>query len=43
MSTRLLLLAVGYLWMAALPFVPDLSQRTYIDENALQPSMVTNS
>jgi hypothetical protein len=37
---RVLLLAIGCIWMAALPFAPDLSQGTYIDENALQPAMV---
>ncbi|EPT06041.1 hypothetical protein FOMPIDRAFT_125023 [Fomitopsis schrenkii] len=33
------LLAVGYLWMIAIP-LPMLGQRTYIDENALQPGQV---
>ncbi|KAH9946130.1 Gaa1-domain-containing protein [Epithele typhae] len=33
------LFAVGYLWMLAIP-APQLGQRTYIDENALQPGQV---
>jgi len=33
------LLAAGYLWMVAIP-LPTLGQRTYIDENALQPGQV---
>jgi hypothetical protein len=36
------LLAVGYLWLFALP-LSQLGKDTYIDENALQPSQVTNA
>ncbi|KII88370.1 hypothetical protein PLICRDRAFT_161388 [Plicaturopsis crispa FD-325 SS-3] len=36
---KLLLFAVGYLWMLAIPF-SYFDQRTYIDENALQPGQV---
>ncbi|KAH9842746.1 Gaa1-domain-containing protein [Rhodofomes roseus] len=38
-SVIVVLLAVGYLWMLSIPF-PALGQRTYIDENALQPGQV---
>ncbi|EMD38058.1 hypothetical protein CERSUDRAFT_104676 [Gelatoporia subvermispora B] len=34
-----LLLSAGYVWMLAIP-IPQLGQRTYIDENALQPGQV---
>ena len=37
--TRIILLLIGYVWMLALP-LPELSQSTYIDENALQPAQV---
>ncbi|OCH88182.1 Gaa1-domain-containing protein [Obba rivulosa] len=33
------LLSAGYFWMLAIP-LPQLGQRTYIDENALQPGQV---
>lgn len=36
---RTALLAAGYIWMSLIP-IPLLSQGTYIDENALQPSQV---
>ena len=38
-AIRLLLFAVGYLWMLTIPSVLH-GQRTYIDENALQPGQV---
>ena len=36
---RIALFAVGYLWLLAIPS-SQFGQRTYIDENALQPSSV---
>jgi hypothetical protein len=36
---RLLLFAVGYVWMLIIPF-PSLGRGVYIDENALQPGQV---
>jgi len=36
---RLCLLAIGYLWLLALP-LSELGVDTYVDENALQPSQV---
>ena len=38
-ATRITLLAVGYIWMLALPF-PGLGRSTFMDENALQPAQV---
>ncbi|KAH9952052.1 Gaa1-domain-containing protein [Amylocystis lapponica] len=38
-SLTSLLLVVGYLWMLVIPS-PRLGQKTYIDENALQPGQV---
>lgn len=39
---RLLLLICGYAWLFVLP-LPQFGQRTYIDENALQPGQVRNT
>ena len=36
---RIALFAVGYLWLLAIPS-SQFGQRTYIDENALQPGQV---